>query len=213
MVAGHSLSGAAAAPAAVHTACAAWKRAAAWVSGPGAGVLGHAAAHCWKPGERGAVAAGCVHPVAYQFRTCPSAAVVSGRSGRQPLRVRGLTAGRKFQAWVARESLRRGGCLLGCLLGCRGLPPWNGRVVLPPESLRRPQDLAGQGVRLVSLAHGETEALGGLEHLPHAGLRRRDGCIRQVRLPQGGPPFQPERMPCRGRLEQESGPLPAPPRP
>ena len=36
------------------------------------------------------------------------------------------------------------------------------------------QGLAGQGEGLVSLAQGETEVLGGLEH-PQAGLRGRDG--------------------------------------
>ena len=127
-----------------------------------------------------------------------------GRSGRLPLRIRSLTAVRGFRAWLARESLRRGCCRLGCCV----LPPWHRCVVLSPEPLRRLQDLAGQGVGLVSLAQGETEALGGLEHLPQAGLRRRDGCIRQVRLAQGGPPSQPERMPCRGRTEQEPGPGP-----
>ena len=50
---------------------------------------------------------------------------------------------------------------------------WQGSVELgtaPPL-----QDLAGQGAGLVSLAQGETEVLGGLEHLPRAGLRGRDG--------------------------------------
>ena len=122
--------------------------AAAWVSGldkqircgPGAVVLRQSSGLCWKRGERGAVSADCVHPV-FSTSACTWAPAVTGRSGRQTLRIRGLTAGREFQAWVARESLRRG----GCLLGCRGLPPWNGRVVLPPEPFRRPQDLAGQG--------------------------------------------------------------------
>ena len=48
-------------------------------------------------------------------------AVVTGRSGRQPLRIRGLTAVRGFRAWVARESLRWGGSRLDCLV----LPPWD----------------------------------------------------------------------------------------
>ena len=170
-----------------------WELAAAWVSGPdkiirrgpGVGVLRNASALCWTPCERGcergAVSGG------FSTSACTWAPVVTGRSGRQPLRIRGLTAGREFQAWLSRESLHWGDGRTGCLV----LPPWHGRVVLPPEPLRRLQDLAGRGVGVVSLAQGETEALGGLEHLP-----------------QGGPPFLPERMPCCGRTEQESGPGP-----
>ena len=41
--------------------------------------------------------------------------------GVSPFRIRGLTAVRGFRAWVARESLRWGGCRLGCLV----LPPWD----------------------------------------------------------------------------------------
>ena len=165
---GHSLSGAVAASRSCFPCSAVWELAAAWVSGPGklirrgpgAGVLRHSSALCWKPGEPGAVSAGCVQR-GFSTSACTWAPVVTGGSGRQPLRVRGLTAGRELEAWLARESLRRG----GCLLGCRGLPPWHGRVVLLAEPLRRLQHLAGQGVGLVSLAQGETEALGGLEHL------------------------------------------------
>ena len=113
-------------PAAVFPAalCGSWSRhgSAARAScirrGPGAGVLRHSSALCWKPGEPGAVSAGCVQR-GFSTSACTWAPVVIGRSGRQPLRVRGLTAVRGLEAWVARESLRRGGCLLGCLV----LPP------------------------------------------------------------------------------------------
>ena len=167
---GHSRSGAVAASLSCFSCSAVWELAAAWVSGPdkiirrgpGVGVLRNASALCWTPCERGcergAVSVGCVQR-GFSTSACTWAPVVTGRSGRQPLRIRGLTAGREFQAWLSRESLL--------------------------------QDLAGRGVGVVSLAQGETEALGGLEHLP-----------------QGGPPFLPERMPCCGRTEQESGPGP-----
>ena len=61
------------------------------------------------------------------------------RSGRRVFRTRGLTAGEGFQ-----EQAEYG-------------------------SLRRRQDPVGQGVGPVSLAQGENEAPGGLEHLPQAG--------------------------------------------
>ena len=197
---GHSRSGAVAASLSCFSCSAVWELAAAWVSGPnkiirrgpGVGVLRNASALCWTPCERGcergAVSVGCVQR-GFSTSACTWAPVVTGRSGRQPLRIRGLTAGREFQAWLSRESLHWGDGRTGCLV----LPPWHGRVVLPPEPLRRLQDLAGRGVGVVSLAQGETEALGGLEHLP-----------------QGGPPFLPERMPCCGRTEQESGLGPRP---
>ena len=69
------------------------------------------------------------------------------------------------------NSLRRS----GSRLGCRVLPQRHRRVVLPPEPLRRLQDPAARVWDWFPMAQGETEALGGLEHLPQAGLRRRDG--------------------------------------
>ena len=53
-----------------------WELAAAWVSGPdkqsrggpGAVVVRQSSAICWKPGERGAVAAVCAHPEAFHPR-------------------------------------------------------------------------------------------------------------------------------------------------
>ena len=90
-----SLSGAVAASRSCFPCSAVWELAAAWVSGPGklircgpgAGVLRHSSALCWKPGEPGAVSAGCVQR-GFSTSACTWAPVVAGRSGRQPLRVR-----------------------------------------------------------------------------------------------------------------------------
>ena len=197
---GHSRSGAVAASLSCFSCSAVWELAAAWVSGPdklirrgpGVGVLRNASALCWTPCERGcergAVSVGCVQR-GFSTSACTWAPVVTGRSGRQPLRIRGLTAGREFQAWLSRESLHWGdGRTWACVPGLHA----HGRFRFLSQGSRSAhlQDLAGRGVGVVSLAQGETEALGGLEHLP-----------------QGGPPFLPER-PCCGRTEQESGPGP-----
>ena len=137
---GHSRSGAVAASLSCFSCSVVWELAAAWVSGPdklirrgpGVGVLRNASALCWTPCERGcergAVSVGCVQR-GFSTSACTWAPVVTGRSGRQPLRIRGLTAGREFQAWLSRESLHWGDGRTGCLV----LPPWHGRVVLPPE--------------------------------------------------------------------------------
>ena len=142
-----------------------WELAAAWVSGPdklirrgpGVGVLRNASALCWTPCERGcergAVSVVCVQR-GFSTSACTWAPVVTGRSGRQPLRIRGLTAGREFQAWLSRESLHWGDGRTGCLV----LPPWHGRVVLPPEPLRRLQDLAGRGVGSGFLGSGRNRS-------------------------------------------------------
>ena len=116
---GHSRSGAVAASLSCFSCSAVWELAAAWVSGPdklirrgpGVGVLRNASALCWTPCERGcergAVSVGCVQR-GFSTSACTWAPVVTGRSGRQPLRIRGLTAGREFQAWLSRESLHWG---------------------------------------------------------------------------------------------------------
>ena len=109
--------------------------------GSGAGFLRHASVLCLEPSYRGAEGVRCLqrglfnfgmhvghsHALACANNSAPVespshwAAVVTGRSGRQPLRIRGLTAVRGFRAWVARESLRWGGSRGGCLV----LPPWD----------------------------------------------------------------------------------------
>ena len=109
---GHPLSGAVAASRSCFSCGAVWDLAAAWVSGPGklirrgpgAGVLRHSSVLCWKPGEPGAVSAGCVQR-GFSTSACTWAPVVAGRSGRQPLRVRGLTqAGNWRLGWRANHS-------------------------------------------------------------------------------------------------------------
>ena len=109
--------------------------------GSGAGFLRHASVLCLEPSYRGAEGVRCLQR-GFSTSVCTWATVMLSRApttrhrlnprrigtrslldgpGVSPFRIRGLTAVRGFRAWVARESLRWGGCRLGCLV----LPPWD----------------------------------------------------------------------------------------
>ena len=118
-------------------------------------------------------------------------------SGRRVFRTGGLTAGRGFHVQAGYGSLRRG--------GSPGLLPGHRRAVLPAEAFRHRQDPAGQGVGRFPWLRVKPKRLEAWNTSPKRFCA--GGRIRQVRLPQGDPPLQPERV-SGGGAEQDSGPDP-----